>query len=93
MSDHQHGHHQHGHDEHEHRHGHGHMVGAHGDRRYLGALALIAAFMAVEVVVGLLAASLALISDAAHMLTDVMAIALTLIAMRIAARPPRAGYT
>jgi hypothetical protein len=34
-----------------------------------GALALIAAFMAGEVVVGLIAGSLALLSDAAHMLT------------------------
>ena len=49
--------------------------------------------MAGEVVVGVLAHSLALISDAAHMLTDAAAIALALIAMRLAARPPRGGYT
>ncbi|GAA2416785.1 cation diffusion facilitator family transporter [Actinomadura vinacea] len=49
--------------------------------------------MTGEVVIGLMARSLALISDAAHMMTDAFAIALALIAMRIAARPPRGGYT
>jgi cobalt-zinc-cadmium efflux system protein len=64
------------------------------DRRWLSvALALIAGFMLVEVVVGLLAHSLALISDAGHMLTDAGAILLALLAMRLAARPPRGGYT
>ncbi|MBE1583603.1 cation diffusion facilitator family transporter [Nonomuraea angiospora] len=77
-----------------HGHGHGHGVSAHADRRHLGgALALIAAFMAVEVVIGVIAGSLALISDAGHMLTDAMAIVLALVAMRIAARPPRDGFT
>jgi cobalt-zinc-cadmium efflux system protein len=51
------------------------------------ALVLIVAFMAVEVVVGILASSLALISDAAHMLTDAGALALSLVAARLAARP------
>jgi cobalt-zinc-cadmium efflux system protein len=64
------------------------------DRRWLAiALALIAAFMGGEVVVGVLARSLALISDAAHMLTDAGAIVLALVAMRLAARPPKGGYT
>ena len=44
--------------------------------------------MAAEVTVGLLAHSLALLSDAAHMLTDAAAIALALTAMRLSARPP-----
>jgi cobalt-zinc-cadmium efflux system protein len=62
--------------------------------RRLGiALALILAFMAVEVVVGILASSLALLSDAAHMLTDAGAIALALVAARLAGRPARGGYT
>ena len=75
-------------------HGHGHGVTAGSDRRYLlGALGLILTFMAGEVVVGLIAGSLALLSDAAHMLTDAFSIALALIAMRLAARPPRGGYT
>jgi len=48
---------------------------------------MILAFMAVEVITGIVASSLALISDAAHMLTDAAAIALALIAARLAARP------
>lgn len=74
--------------------GHTHGVSADPDRFWLGAaLALLLAFMAVEVVVGLLSGSLALLSDAAHMLTDAGAIALALVAIRLAARPARGGYT
>ena len=54
---------------------------------------LILAFMAGEVVAGLLAHSLALLSDAAHMLTDAASIGLALATAKIAARPPRGGYT
>jgi len=64
-----------------------------GARHLTGALVLIVAFMAAEVTVGLLAHSLALISDAAHMLTDAAAIALALTAMRLSARPAAGGYT
>lgn len=79
---------------HGHGHGHGHGVSAGADRRYLtGALALILAYMSGEVVIGVVASSLALITDAAHMLTDAVAIVLALIAMRIAARPPKGGFT
>lgn len=71
-------------------HGHGHGVTANGDQRYLaGALTLIVGFMAVEVIIGVVAGSLALISDAGHMLTDAVAIGLALVAIRLAARPPR----
>jgi cobalt-zinc-cadmium efflux system protein len=74
--------------------GHTHGVSADSDKRLLtGALALILVFMAGEVVVGVLANSLALISDAGHMLTDAASIGLALVAMRLAARPPRGGYT
>ena len=74
--------------------GHAHGVAADADRRWLAtALALIVAFMACEVVVGLLAHSLALLSDAAHMLTDAASIGLALVAMRLAARPARGGFT
>jgi cobalt-zinc-cadmium efflux system protein len=73
-------------------HAHHHHPGT--DRRRLRiALALILGFMAVEVVAGILASSLALLSDAAHMLTDAGAIALALGAARLAARPARGGYT
>lgn len=74
--------------------GHSHGVSADADRRWLGiALGLITVFMAGEVVVGIAAQSLALISDAAHMLTDAVSIVLALIAMRLAARPARGGFT
>ncbi len=56
-------------------------------------LTLIAAFMVVEVVAGLLASSLALLSDAAHMLTDVAALAVSLFAARLAARPAAGAMT
>ena len=57
------------------------------------ALALILALMVAEVVAGSVAHSLALYSDAAHMLTDVLALALALAAARLATRPPRGGLT
>jgi len=49
--------------------------------------------MCVEVVVGILANSLALLSDAAHMLTDAGALALALAAIRLAKRPAAGAMT
>ena len=75
-------------------HGRSRAMRADADRRALGlALAVILAFMAVEVVVAFMASSLALLSDAAHMLTDAAAIALSLVAARLAARPARGALT
>ncbi|MBA6435795.1 cation diffusion facilitator family transporter [Streptomyces sp. GMR22] len=74
--------------------GHTHGVAENADRRWLTlALALISGFMAVEVIVGIVAGSVALLSDAAHMLTDAASIVLALIAIRLSARPARGGYT
>ncbi len=56
-------------------------------------LALILAFMTAEIVVALLASSLALLSDAAHMLTDAAALAMALLASRLAARPAKGMMT
>ena len=79
---------------HHHGHAHSHAPAPDADRRWLGiALGLILAFMAVEVVAGLLADSLALLSDAAHMLTDAGSIGLALVAARLAARPPGGRFT
>ncbi|MDK0524293.1 cation diffusion facilitator family transporter [Streptomyces sp. ML-6] len=96
---HEHGH-GHGHDRaHGHDHGHGpgghsHGVSADADRRWLTlALAIIGGFMAIEVVVGIAAKSLALLSDAAHMLTDAASIVFALIAMRLAAKPAKGAFT
>jgi cobalt-zinc-cadmium efflux system protein len=73
---------------------HHHHHAVTGDSRRLGtALGLILAFMAVEVVAGILADSLALLSDAAHMLTDAAAIGLALVAARLAARPAKGRFT
>jgi cobalt-zinc-cadmium efflux system protein len=83
--------HDHGHGDHHHHH---HAPSADADARWLTiALALIAGFMVVEVVGGLLASSLALLSDAGHMLTDAGAIGLALVAARLAARPAGGRFT
>jgi cobalt-zinc-cadmium efflux system protein len=77
-----------------HHHGHTHAISPAADRGKLRlALGLILGFMAVEVAAGLLASSLALLSDAAHMLTDAGAVALALVALRLAARPPTGRFT
>ena len=47
-----------------------------------------AADVVAEVVGGVLSNSLALLADAGHMFTDVAALALSLVAMRLAQRPP-----
>jgi cobalt-zinc-cadmium efflux system protein len=80
---------------HDHDHaGHSHGVSADADRRKLAiALALIVGFMCVEVAVGIAAQSLALLSDAAHMLTDAGALALSLVAIRLARRPAAGAMT
>jgi cobalt-zinc-cadmium efflux system protein len=75
-------------------HGHDHGIAADADRGKLRlALGLILGFMAVEVAAGLIAGSLALLSDAAHMLTDAGAVALALAAAGLAARPPSGRFT
>jgi cobalt-zinc-cadmium efflux system protein len=74
--------------------GHSHAPSADADHRWLSvALALIAGFMVVEIVAGLLADSLALLSDAAHMLTDAGSLGLALVAARLAARPAKGAFT
>jgi cobalt-zinc-cadmium efflux system protein len=49
--------------------------------------------MAAEVVAGIVGSSLALLSDAGHMLTDAIALGLALLALRLAERPPRGSFT
>ena len=75
---------------HDHAHTHVHTDDA---RRLTLALVLILGLMAVEVTAGILADSLALLSDAAHMLTDAGAIALALFAAGLARRPASGGFT
>jgi cobalt-zinc-cadmium efflux system protein len=71
-----------------HDHAHDHGVSAETEIRPLSyALALIVAFMAVEVTIALIAHSLALLSDAAHMLVDAAALGMSVWAARLARRP------
>jgi cobalt-zinc-cadmium efflux system protein len=77
-----------------HRHDHGDRRTGAGDRKLLAlSLGLLVAFMAAEVVFGILASSLALLADAGHMLTDAAALALALVAASLAARPPGGRWT
>jgi cobalt-zinc-cadmium efflux system protein len=85
--------HGHGHDHGHHGHAHHHATGEE-DRRWLGvALGIVLAFMALEIVAGIVASSLALLSDAAHMVTDAAAIGLAILAAGLAARPARGRFT
>src|SRR5947208_1932487 len=58
-----------------------------------GPLGLILEFMAAEIAVGIIVHSLALLSDAAHMLTDAGALGLSLVVIRLAARPAKGDLT
>jgi cobalt-zinc-cadmium efflux system protein len=79
---------------HSHGPGDGHDHSRTADRRAIGiALALILAFMGVEIAAGLVAGSLALLADAGHMLTDAAALAAALLASRLASRPARGPWT
>lgn len=62
-------------------------------RRLAIALALIIGLMLGEVMAGIFSHSLALLSDAAHMLTDAAALTLGLLAIRLASSPPAGGFT
>ena len=74
--------------------GHSHPLSADADRgRLIAALSLIVLFIAAEVAGAIVAHSLALLSDAAHMLTDAGAIGFSLFALGLAARPARGAMT
>jgi cobalt-zinc-cadmium efflux system protein len=77
---------------HDHQHAHG-LSPETQSSALTTALALIVAFMVAEVVAGILASSLALLSDAAHMLTDAAALLLSLTAARLAGRPAHGSMT
>ncbi len=79
---------------HDHSHHHHHGPSRETERGALkAALVLIVTFMLAEVTVGVLASSLALLSDAAHMLTDAAALGVALVAARLAARPAGGAMT
>jgi len=80
-------------------HDHGSHVLARGDaaradRRWLfAAFAVVVAFMVLEVGAGIAARSLALITDAGHMITDAAALLVAVVASKIAQRPAKGAYT
>lgn len=81
--------------DHSHAHGHVHVHGDSKDARRRVALAawLTFGFMIAEVIGGVVSGSLALLADAAHMLTDAGALALAWLGFRLAERPADAKRT
>jgi len=82
---------------HDHAHEYNHQVSAEhlggGAKALTLALLLTLGFAVVEAVSGWLAGSLALLSDAAHMVTDAAALAIGAIAARLAGRPPSTRHS
>jgi cobalt-zinc-cadmium efflux system protein len=74
-------------------HAHVHVEADTDSRRLTIALVLIVGLMVVQVVAGILAESLALVSDAAHMLTDAGALVLSLVVIRLVRRPAGGNLT
>lgn len=72
---------------HDHAHGGGGVRGASNRRLLAISLAITAIVMVVQVVGALITGSLALLADAAHMLTDAAALVIALVAGAVAARP------
>ena len=72
-------------------HSHSHRSSSSPETRILAALLLTIAGMIVSILGGIAASSLALLSDAGHMLADAAALGLALVAQRVASRP-RTGF-
>lgn len=71
-----------------------HHLGHHGGHQHLtGALYFTLGFAVVEAVAGWLSGSLALLSDAGHMLTDSTALGLAALAAWLAKKPPSGRHT
>lgn len=80
------------HHDHDHHH-HSHSVQDSLPRSLILAFTLTSGFMIVELLGGYLSNSLALVSDAFHMLTDAGALAVSLFSLWLAKRPVRPGFT
>lgn len=80
---------------HQHGHARGHTtaIGSDEGRRLAWALAFTTAILLVEVAGGILSGSLALISDAGHMLVDSLSLLLSYVALRLAERPATNRFT
>jgi len=81
--------------DHDHGHaGHSHAISTEAKVGMLVlALGINVGFMLLEVAIGIISNSLALLADAAHMLTDAAAIALAIFAARLAVRKPKGALT
>ncbi|NQE65322.1 MULTISPECIES: cation diffusion facilitator family transporter [unclassified Caulobacter] len=73
--------------------GHDHGAGQANGRRLAIALALTSTFLVAEVVAGVVYNSLALLSDAAHMFTDAVALAIALAAIKVGQRKATEDFT
>ncbi|WP_282701454.1 cation diffusion facilitator family transporter [Streptomyces sp. CC219B] len=82
---------------HDHGHAHGAPSGGTATAAYRGrlrvALSITLTVMVVEVVGGVVADSLALVADAAHMATDALGLGMALLAIHFASRPPSGNRT
>jgi cobalt-zinc-cadmium efflux system protein len=90
---HAHAHHDHHHHAHGHDHGHHHHAPADFGRAFAIGITLNLAFVLIEAGAGLIYGSMALIADAGHNLSDVLALALAWIASIAAQRPPQGRFT
>jgi len=87
----EHAHHDHGHG---HSHGHGHHHhGPTSGHAFAISVTFNLAFVAIEAVAGIVGGSMALLADAGHNLSDVLALLMAWGASRLANRPPSARYT
>src|SRR5581483_7783730 len=80
-------------DSHSHVHSHTNSLDGTSAQRLLVALVITLAFVVFEAAAGIFANSLALMTDAAHNLTDVVALGLSWYALRVALRPANANKT
>lgn len=73
--------------------GHDHGVSTANRRRLVIAIVIISVVLVVEVIGAAVSGSLALLADAGHMLSDLVALVIALVATVVAARPPSARRT
>src|SRR6516164_11251176 len=78
---------------HEHHHSHSHGAAITDERRIGWAFIIIFIFMLIEVIGGLMAHSLALLADAGHMVSDVAALGMSWVALRLGKRAADAERT
>ena len=80
-------------DKHTHTHSHIGDLATQTTKRLALSLGLTLAFVIIEVIAGFIGNSLALLTDAAHNFTDVIALGLSWYALKIAMQPAHAGMT